>query len=376
MSDLSAPPKVHDAGPSGAANVHAVFYEGLPWRDRPTRVFAYYGIPETASGGKLPGMVLVHGGGGSAFIPWVQLWMSRGYAAIAMDTCGCVSSGNYSNHPRHPDGGPPGWGGFDQVDERPDQQWSHHAVADVILGHSLLRSLPGVDSARIGLTGISWGGYLTCIAAGIDSRFRFAAPVYGCGFLGDNSVWLDTFQKMGPSRARQWLDLWDPSMYLPRARMPMLWASGTNDFAYPMDSWQKSYRLPPAGRTLCLRIRMPHGHGGPGENPPEIHALAESMFRSGILLPRVIESARAGRMLHISFASESRIAVAELNFTTDLGPWQKREWIMEPAGLDAGKGIVEAVLPASATVGYINLADDRGCVVSSAHETLKSERLT
>ena len=51
--------------------------------------------------------------------------------------------------------------------------------------------------------------------------------------------------------------------------MPILWVNGTNDFAYPMDSWQKSYRLPASPRTLCLRIRMPHGHGPVGENPEE-----------------------------------------------------------------------------------------------------------
>ena len=48
---------------------------------------------------------------------------------------------------------------------------------DVILAHSLLRSWPRVDPERIGLTGISWGGYLTCIATGVDNRFKFAIPV-------------------------------------------------------------------------------------------------------------------------------------------------------------------------------------------------------
>ena len=32
-------------------------------------------------------------------------------------------------------------------------------------------------------TGVSWGGYLTCIASSLDPRFAFAAPVYGCGAL-------------------------------------------------------------------------------------------------------------------------------------------------------------------------------------------------
>ena len=35
-------------------------------------------------------MVLVHGGGGTAFDAWVRAWVKAGYAAIAMDTCGAL----------------------------------------------------------------------------------------------------------------------------------------------------------------------------------------------------------------------------------------------------------------------------------------------
>jgi len=66
-------------------------------------------------------------------------------------------------------------------------QWTYHAVADVLLAHSLVRSFPEVDAECTGVTGISWGGYLTCIVAGLDTRFKCAAPLYGCGFLHENS---------------------------------------------------------------------------------------------------------------------------------------------------------------------------------------------
>ena len=62
-----------------------------------------------------------------------------------------------------------------------EDQWVYHAVASVVRANSFMRSLPDVDPERIGVTGVSWGGFLTCIAASIDDRFRFAAPVYGCG---------------------------------------------------------------------------------------------------------------------------------------------------------------------------------------------------
>ncbi|MBM3211369.1 acetylxylan esterase, partial [Candidatus Poribacteria bacterium] len=177
-------PEVYPAPDFQSPGVKAIFYQGLPWNSIPTRVFAWYGLPEQRSEAKIPGMVLVHGGGGTAFDYWVRLWNSRGYAAIAMDTCGCIPEGVYGGWHRHDLGGPPGWGGFDQINWPVEAQWTYHAIADIILANSLLRSFPEVDPERIGLTGISWGGYLTCIASGIDNRFNFAVPVYGCGYLG------------------------------------------------------------------------------------------------------------------------------------------------------------------------------------------------
>jgi dienelactone hydrolase len=372
---LSVTPKVFEDPQRSTDDVKAIFYEGLPWKGKPTRVFAYYGLPKTKGKQKVPAMVLVHGGGGSAYIPWVRLWVSRGYAAIAMDTCGCISSGGYKDHPRHEFGGPPGWGGFDQIDQPIEDQWTYHAVADVVLAHSLIRSFPQVDPARIGVTGVSWGGYLVCIVAGVDRRFKFAAPVYGCGFLGDDSVWLVDFQKMGEDKARRWLGLWDPAVYLPRARLPMLWVDGSNDFAYPLDSLQKSYRLPEGPRTLCVRVRMAHGHGGPGENPQEIQAMAESLFRNGVPLVRIDRSGRQGLDVWAVFATGVPITKTELNYTTDTGQWQNRKWETIPAELDVKAGKVSARLPKEATVYYFNLVDNRDLVVSSEHEELQLNKV-
>ena len=367
LKDLSAAPNFAETPEHSKEGVKAIFYDGVPWKGKPTRVFAYYALPDVPRGTRVPAMVLVHGGGGSAFVPWVKLWQQRGYAAIAMDTCGCISSGGYSNHPRDTMGGPPGWGGFDQIDEPITDQWTYHAVADIILAHSLIRSFPEVDPQKIGITGISWGGYLTCIVAGIDNRFRFAAPVYGCGYLGEDSVWLPDFERLGKERAAKWLSLWDPSSYLGKAAMPMLWVDGTNDFAYPPDSLQKSYRLPHAPRTLCMRVRMPHGHGGPGENPEEIHAMADALLKGEAPLGVIQKVGVTGATVSATYRGKVGMASAELNYTLDSGVWQKRNWQTAPALLDELHNRVTATLPHGVTAWYLNLTDTRNLVISSEH---------
>jgi len=375
LDELYCVPTTSPAPEFEAEGMESVFYEGPPWKGRATQAFAWFGVPDQAEGETCPGMVLVHGGGGTAFDYWVRLWTSRGYAAIAMDLCGCTPEPPPAGEPRprHKRGGPPGWGvSFEQIDEPIEDQWPYHAVALVVLAHSLLAAHPRVDADRIGLTGISWGGYLTSMIAGVDPRFRFAVPVYGCGHLQDCPAFRSGLDKVGKERMQKWLSLWDPSVYLPQARLPMLWVTGTNDLAYPLNALQESYLLPSGERTLAIRFEMPHGHGGLGENPEEIRIFAESHLRQGVPLPRIASQKIDGRELRVEFSSEQPIQRAELTYTRALGRWEDRKWRTQPAELDGQVGQAQADLPEDTAVCYLNLVDDRDCVVSSQHVELTS----
>lgn len=371
VAALEKAPKMYPAEPLRADGMKGLFFEGLPYQGKPTRVFAWLGMPATEPGKKVPGIVLVHGGGGTAFEAWVRLWTSRGYAAIAFDTCGSipVHIADPKKWQHHDAGGPLGWGGWTQIDDPREDQWTYHAVADALLAHSLLRSQPGVDPDRIGVTGISWGGYLTSIIAGVDARLKFAVPVYGCGFTNEHGF-AKSVEGLGPERGARWMRWWDPSVYLPAAKMPMLWVNGTNDFAYTMNAWQKSYRLPSSAHALCLRPRMPHGHGGAGENPKEIQVFADSIVNRGKPLAKITGQGRDGRNVWATFASEEPVTKAELQFTKDTGPWQKRLWEAAPAEIGAD-GKVHATLPEGTKVYYLNLTDDRDCIVSTEHEEME-----
>ncbi|MDR1280078.1 MAG: acetylxylan esterase [Opitutaceae bacterium] len=372
--ELSAAPACHDVSTTGFFahdGIIPVFYEGVPYQNRPTRVFAWVGIPNAQSGAKVPGIVLVHGGGGTAFRDWVKLWMDRGYAAIAMDTCGCIpvaEDGMAVKSKRHPDGGAPfAGGGFKQAGLPVQDQWMYHAVAAVIRGHSLLRSMPGVDADRIGLTGISWGGIITEIVASVDNRFKFAAPVYGCGFLGENSFWLTTeFQKTDTESVETWLRLWDPSQHLFRARLPMLFCNGTNDKHFRPDSWQKTYRLVSVPVTLSLKPRMGHGHP-PSGDPREITVFADSIFKGTPPPPAVIAQGESQGHSWIEYKNAVPLKGIHFLYTQDGGDWSLRTWRQESATVSGNRG--SFAIPAGATAWYFNLLDERGCIVSSEHHT-------
>ena len=349
----------------------SLYYEGEPWKGNPTRVFAYYARPTELPEKKLPAMVLVHGGGGTAFPQWARLWAARGYAALAMDLSGSGPDGK-----RLPDGGPGQDDDtkFRRLKEGVKNAWSYHAVAAVIRAVSLLRAMPEVDRNRVGITGISWGGYLTSIVMSLDDRLKAAVPVYGAGFLHENSIWVPILNSLPDDERRTWIENFDPSRYLPRCKIPVLWVNGTNDFAYPLDSYQKSYRAMPGPRTLCVTVNMPHGHEA-GWARQEIHLFTDSLLRqkelarglTAVSLPQV-----EGDTVRAAYDSPTALRAAELHWTTDLDkPWQQREW-RTAKGRVPTLDLVEATLPPERPlVFFLTLIDGRGAVTSTEHVELR-----
>jgi dienelactone hydrolase len=345
--------------------IQSLFYEGLDYRDRPTRIYAYYGVPEgTMPQEGWPGVVLVHGGGGTAFHEWVTIWNQRGYAAIAMDLEGHLPDleRGHDERPGHEGAGPCRVQIFADCALPVAEQWMYHAVADVVLAHSLIRSLPEVNAAKTGITGISWGGILTCCAMGLDNRFCFAIPVYGCGYLYEADTMMGkAFAEMEIELRKRAACLWDPSVYIKDAEMPTLWING-QDAHFPLDSFMQSYADVGGSRFLRLQIGMAHSHQA-GWAPEEIYRFADSVVGQGVPLAAVAAPVREGHAICAAYISEVEIVRAELCYTRNGGEWLRREWRSSAAISDGAR--VRADLPAGTVACFFNLVDNRGGLNSS-----------
>ena len=360
VNDFAKPPVVQWGEPDGL--VRPLYYEGEPFYGKPTRIFAYYGKPEGE--GPFPAVLLIHGGGGKAFPEWVELWVKRGYVALAPDLAGNGPDG------RLEDGGPnqgdeEKFRDFTLNDGDYKNMWTWQVIAALLRGHALLADQKEVDSERIAATGISWGGYLTCILAGVDTKLKAAVPVYGCGFLAESSVWKDLkFDKMTPEHRDRWVSLFDPSRHLNRATCPMLFINGTSDPAYFLDSWCQSTSLPKGPVSRSLTINLPHGHIF---TFTEVDAFIDSfLLKDAKPLATVtsFELEEDQKTVTATFRSEVPIVKAELIWTTDEGDWPKREWHSTPATVDDNKAW--AVLPAVNPKAYsLLLTDERGLHVNS-----------
>ncbi len=370
--------------------VHSLTYAGEKYQGHDTEVFAFYASPITLgnakAGSKFPGVVLIHGGGGTAFAEWVHLWAKRGYAAIAMDLSGSrppdpvfdPKSGAVVGHQsdsklrtRLPNGGPNHGHPekFDSIGGDTSDDWPFHAAASVIRAHTLLRSFPEVDADHTAVTGISWGGYTTCLVASLDNRFKAAVPVYGCGFLHEGeSVQKPSIDKLGDRKA-DWVREYDPGSLLPRCHVPILFVNGTNDVHYVLDSYMKSYNAVPGEKQMRIQINMPHGHP-PGWAPQEIGLFIDSKCRAGKPLPVPGKPVIKGDQVVLTCASVTALKNAALNYTTDTGLRSKRKWTSVPATI-TGSSITAPKPPAEANTWFITVTDERDAMVSTVVELVK-----
>lgn len=356
--------------------VRGLVYDGQIYQGKTSKVFAYYASPATlenrepAAGEKFPGVVLIHGGGGTAFKVWAQLWAERGYAAIAMDLAGSrPDESDPEKRTRLADGGPQQdhLAKFDTMaTEDVSDDWCYHAVSNGILAHSLLRSLPEVDAERTAVTGISWGGYTTCIVASLDARFKAAVPVYGAGFLNDNSPWQTDLARLKPDLAAKWVKTYDPSIYLKDSKVPMFFVNGTNDKFYRLDSYMKSYDLVKAEKNIRVTVNMSHGHGA-GWTPKEIGLYVDNKLgiRNEKKLPLVTGSPEIkGSDVIVTFESELPLKSATLSYAEPGANYHERKWVTVPAVI-TGNQITAPAPPSETDIYFFNATDERDATVSS-----------
>jgi dienelactone hydrolase len=337
-----------------------IIYQGLPYKQHAQQVFAYYATPGTISGDRsldkhLPAVVLVHGGGGTAFREWALMWAKKGYAAIAMDLRG---NGPERKHLEN---------GFEEIngqtpyfDVTPaiNEQWLYQAVANVLLAHTLIRQFPEIDTNRIAITGISWGGVITCILAGLDNRYKAAVPVYGCGYLWESGKMAKSLADISPQDRGIWNKQYDPSGYIGKTNMPVLFINGTNDVHFWLTAYAHTYALV-RDRYLCIKMGMKHSHHYGWAND-EIFVFINHLFNNTPPLPVIKHFQQKKGEITADISNASANIKTFLNYTTDTTCMvEKRKWESIPLSVKGNK-IICPQIPAGAVVWYLSLLDNNG----------------
>lgn len=249
-----------------------------------TWVFATVGVPDQTAFSKpelgYPAVVLVHGGGGYVFKDWIKYWTDKGFVALALDMFSNQLD-VLGNKTSNPEGGPTESDGpcYDNPNDKPNT-WLYHSVNNVILCNNILRARADVNDTQIGLVGISWGGVVTNVVSGVDKRFGAFAPVYGAGYLYEDSFWVNrggTFGgEQGSLDRTEWINHFDPSSYLEYSVKPMLFVSGVNDNCFSVTGRMHSASLPKGKVFYSQRYGL--GHGNTWDQTYEIYAFMQHVL--------------------------------------------------------------------------------------------------
>ena len=361
-----------------APQVKAIWIKGPHWKGKETRLFAWYGIPQHAAGEKTPGIVLLHGSGGTAFSGWVEEWNRRGYAAIAIDQTGCYPTGpgwgKGCKRIRHKMGGPSESFRF-TIENEDSDTFTAHTIAAAMLAHSFLRSLDGVDPERIGIIGVSMGGTNVCRVAKFDTRLKFAVSVYGCGFLFDGCTFKD--MKISDAAKRKYTERHDPAHYLKGVTTPMLFVKGTDDFAFFNDAWDATVKIPAGLAVRSLRYRMRHSHVD--SDVPEVAFFIASIVKNSRRLAAVDEVGvdASKNLAYMRFKSNgNRIDYAYFLYTSEPGDKKNQKWIQLSAKMNTRTGRLEVPLPEDCRKFYFNLLDENKSNVSSEIISVQNKKGT
>ena len=315
----------------------AMLVKGKGPNNTEAEFFAYYARPETTKDNPyLPGVVLTHGGGGTAYPEYIQDWVKKGFAVIAIDWYNRCPAPGISQYFGEGDGVKccktlkllPGGVRNDIVAN----------AANLVLAHSLLRSMPEVDNDRTVFVGLSWGSWYGAIVGAIDPRFNGIVEIY-CGNAREESKAMINGRFL-------WL-----------AKSPMWWITWTQDAnVTPYTSqrgWEECAKY--SGHFTGTDI----GHSHYGLKYKSVERMAKFFTGSAAPLPMLGDCELKNGVLSAPIEREglSRGA-ATLTYTLEPDPKSndlagKRSWKISGAKIEGDR--VVAKLPKGARIAYLTL---------------------
>jgi len=337
--------------------VYGIIYKGSMYNGNKSDVFAYYCTPGILKGDRsldkdLPAVVCVHGGGGKAYIQWVKSWAEKGFAAISMDLRGYgpdslrLPNGFIENDFKTP---------YFTCNKNITNDWFYQAVSSVVYAHSLILSFKEVNPQKTAITGISWGGIITTLVSGLDKRFKVACPVYGCGYLYKSGGMAPQIKRLSELAQQRWKDQYDPSIYLRKVQIPILFVNGTNDNYFYLNQYSDTYKLV-KNKDISLRVGLKHGNLSAWKVPEIQNYIADKLHVPNSIVPIQIKCVKVqeGR---ITALLSTNVKNAYLNYTLDSIISPKAQWVEQKINLE--NKIINCEIPLDFKICFISVEDEK-----------------
>jgi cephalosporin-C deacetylase len=221
------------------------------------RIGAWFTVPRGAgiADGPLPAVVEFIGYNGGRDLPGESLrWASAGYAHLLVDTRGQGARWGGGGRTGDPHGSGPATPGFMTrgIDD-PDTYFYRRVFTDAVRAVEAVRTLPGVDAARVAVQGGSQGGGITLAVAGLVPDVVAALPdvPFLCHFaraldVCDKDPYAEITRYLAVHRPRvddvlRTLSYFDGVNFAKRAAAPALFSVALMDLICPPSTVYAAY---------------------------------------------------------------------------------------------------------------------------------------
>jgi dipeptidyl aminopeptidase/acylaminoacyl peptidase len=210
---------------------------------------------DAANGKKYPLIVSVHGGPSAAVTP---RWPGEGYGSVPFSALG------YFDFMPNPRGS---FGQGEKFTQANVKDFGYGDLRDILAGVDLIEQRFPIDKDREGITGWSYGGYMTMFAVTQTTRFR--AAVSGAGlanwqsYYGENSIdqWMIPFFGASVYDDPAVYAKSSPITFIKRVKTPTLMVVGDRDGECPApQSFEFWHALRDQGVKTQLVIYPNEGH--------------------------------------------------------------------------------------------------------------------
>ncbi len=329
-------------------------------------------IARPAQTGPLPAVLWLHGGHGCADAAAAVRYAKAGYVTIAPDLPG-IANPKLCPHSTGPWAAR--WGRINWLDgEDPTSGEMFDAVVAALQAFDLLCAQPGVAKDRVGISGISMGGYTTTMVSGLlGKRVRAAYSKYGSGFYDRGSTWTADLLNLTDARREIWLRHLDAGRRAAGITAPYFAAAAARDHFFWPPAVNATVAAVKSGNLAYAPVVTHSLEGIPGYGTLDLLWLAYQLKGEGAPFPTVaVEGSTArpdgGRTVLFSVVAPQAVQSATLFITAGGESWEASTWEAIPAE-PAGANRFQAAIPGPRMSGrgawYVNVSDARPATAGS-----------
>jgi len=324
--------------------VSEIYFTSEQTPNGPNRIFCAYARPIKPIK-PVPALVMIHGGGGHSDTPGA-LWAAQTFkcAVIHVDWSGDSIPG-----PLHYTKWRSGSPSPSTMTPSARANLLYHIVLALHRALDFMSEQPEVDMSKVGAFGGSWGGYLSLMLAGTDSRVGCVMSTFGAGgWEKSHSGLSKSIEQLPKDQKAQWFELFDAMSYAKQTKAAVLMSTSANDHYFWLGGLMEHYRKLQGKKHLVIVPNGDHGTGGP-RWADAAWPWVQQYFEGKDEFPEVVPGSlhRKGNTYSWTAHSKKPIKNAILYFSPGNLDWPSRYWIEVPAHKQDNKW--EAALPTEFT---------------------------